>query len=207
MELAIFISGLKELENWNSSEKAVDFYDLRLYVEAIFTKLRLPFADLQLTDIQDGMFEYGICGQLNGVELFRFGLLTRQSLQQLDVKKAVYYAEIKWEEVLALIPNQAIKFKSLPKYPSVRRDLALVLDSSVRFSDIVEVAQKTETKILRDIHLFDVYEGDKIAAGKKSYAVSFTLMDEEKTLTDKLIEKTMSRLLLAFEQQLGAVLR
>lgn len=207
MELAIFMSGLKELENWNSSEKAVDFYDLRLYVEAVFTKLRLPFADMQLTDIKDGMFEYGICGQLNGIELFRFGLLTRQSLQQFDVKKAVYYAEIKWEEVLALIPNQAIKFKSLPKYPSVRRDLALVLDSSVRFSDIVAIAQKTETKILRDIHLFDVYEGDKIAAGKKSYAVSFTLMDEEKTLTDKLIEKTMSRLLLAFEQQLGAVLR
>ncbi len=207
MELAIFMSGLKELENWNSSEKAVDFYDLRLYVEAVFTKLRLPFADMQLTDIKDGMFEYGICGQLNGIELFRFGLLTRQSLQQFDVKKAVYYAEIKWEEVLALIPNQAIRFKSLPKYPSVRRDLALVLDSSVRFSDIVAIAQKTETKILRDIHLFDVYEGDKIAAGKKSYAVSFTLMDEEKTLTDKLIEKTMSRLLLAFEQQLGAVLR
>lgn len=207
MELAIFMSGLKELENWNSSEKVVDFYDLRLCVEAVFTKLRLPFADMQLTDIKDGMFEYGICGQLNGIELFRFGLLTRQSLQQFDVKKAVYYAEIKWEEVLALIPNQAIKFKSLPKYPSVRRDLALVLDSSVRFSDIVAIAQKTETKILRDIHLFDVYEGDKIAAGKKSYAVSFTLMDEEKTLTDKLIEKTMSRLLLAFEQQLGAVLR
>lgn len=207
LELAIFFTGNKESENWNVQAKTVDFYDLKLYCEQILKKLRFEAKTIDWESFSDTLFEYGVQGKLHGKIFIRFGRLLAATTKQFDIKKPVYYAEIYWEKLLAKLPSNAIKYKAVAKFPAVRRDLALVVDQSVLFADIATIARKTETKLLQDVHIFDVYEGDKIAAGKKSYAVSFTLLDEEKTLTDKVIDKTMQKLQAALEQQLGAVLR
>ena len=117
------------------------------------------------------------------------------------------YAEINWDLLFGQITGKNISFNGIPRFPEVRRDLALLVDQKVKFSEIEKVAFETERKILRRVGLFDVYEGDKIAAGQKSYAVSFLLQDFEKTLTDKEIEKTMERLVRAFGEKLNAKLR
>jgi phenylalanyl-tRNA synthetase beta chain len=207
LELAIFLTGNKESENWNVEAKTVDFYDLKLYCEQILTKLRFDAKTIDWESFSDTLFEYGVHGKLHGKTFIRFGRLLAATTKQFDIKKPVYFAEIYWEKLLANLPSNAVKYKTVAKFPAVRRDLALVVDQSVLFADIAMIARKTETKLLQDVHIFDVYEGDKIAAGKKSYAVSFTLIDEEKTLTDKVIDKTMQKLQAALEQQLGAVLR
>lgn len=207
LDLAIFITGLKEPENWSNNNKEVDFFDLKFYVEAILKKLRIANTALKTETIEDSLFEYGTRLHAENVALISMGKLTKETLKQFDIKKTVYYASICWEQLMRLLPEHTISYLPLPKYPAVRRDLALVVDKSVTFSEIESIAKQTEKKILKDMHIFDIYEGEKIAAGKKSYAVSFTLLDEKKTLTDPVIEKSMQRLLQAFEQQLGAVLR
>lgn len=124
-----------------------------------------------------------------------------------DIRQDVFYAEIYWENVLKTLKPGKIKFSELPRYPWVRRDLALLLDKSVKFSQIRELAFKTERNILREVDLFDVYESDTLGRDKKSYAVSFILRDDRQTLTDKNIEKVMTSLAKAFEREFGASLR
>ena len=119
----------------------------------------------------------------------------------------MFHADINWFTLLKLMTKNKVAYKPLPKYPEVRRDLALLVDKSVKFADIKAIASKTEKKLLQKVDLFDVYEGDKLPEGKKSYAVSFILRDDMKTLNDKQIEKIMSKLIASFEKQLGATLR
>ena len=142
-----------------------------------------------------------------GKLLGHVGIVTRKLLKKADIESDVFYAELLWDNMLRLAMRNKVTYTELPKYQSVKRDLALLVDNAVTFADIERIAHAADRKLLREVSLFDVYEGDKLPAGKKSYAVSFILQDDDKTLTDKQIEVVMKRLIAAFEQQVGAQLR
>jgi phenylalanyl-tRNA synthetase beta chain len=135
-----------------------------------------------------------------------FGTVKKSILKHFDIKQEVLFADFNWNLILKLINNK-IKFTDIPKYPEVRRDLALLVDTSVAFDAIYNVARQTEKSLLKDVNLFDVYEGKNLPEGKKSYAVSFTLQDSTKTLTDEQIDKIMSKLQKNLETEVGASLR
>jgi phenylalanyl-tRNA synthetase beta chain len=135
------------------------------------------------------------------------GKISKQYLKKIDISQEVYYAHIEWDHLLSLTKDHAPVYNELPKYPRVRRDLALLIDKGVRFSQIRDIALKTEKHILREVDLFDVYESESLGENKKSYAVSFILRDDLKTLTDKTIEKVINNLRSAFEKELDAKIR
>jgi phenylalanyl-tRNA synthetase beta chain len=135
------------------------------------------------------------------------GKVSKKYLKQFDIEQEVFYGNIEWDLLLKLVRNHEISFRELPKYPSVRRDLALLLDRSIKFSQIREIALKTEKNILQEISLFDVYESDSLGKNKKSYAVSFTLRDDQRTLTDKNIDRVMNNLISAFQREINAQIR
>jgi len=139
--------------------------------------------------------------------LVDFGLVKKSILKNFGISQSVLFADFNWDNVLEMAQHNKIKFNAISKYPEVRRDFALLLDNKVTFEEIHTIAKQTEKQLLKNINLFDVYEGKNLPAGKKSYAVSFTLQDENKTLTDKQIDKIMSKLQVNFETKLGAELR
>ena len=134
-------------------------------------------------------------------------MVTKKILKQFGISQEVLFADFNWDNVLELVKNNSIKFKEIPKYPEVRRDFALLLDDAVTFEQIDAIAIKTERQLLKDVDLFDVYEGNNLPEGKKSYAVSFILQDQNSTLTDAQIDKIMGKLQSNFEKELGAELR
>jgi phenylalanyl-tRNA synthetase beta chain len=135
------------------------------------------------------------------------GSVSKHYLEIFDIDQDVYYAHLEWDLILKLIKDHKLSYRELPKYPWVRRDLALLLDKSVSFGQIKEIAFRTEKSILKEIDLFDVYESESLGKNKKSYAVSFILRDDQKTLTDKTIDKTINNLAAAFEKETGAKIR
>jgi len=139
--------------------------------------------------------------------LATIGVVSRKSLQRADIKAPVFYAELNWTELMKAIRKNRITFRELPRFPEVKRDLALLLDKNITFAQVLSTARKAERKLLKKVSLFDVYEGDKLPEGKKSYAVSFILQDPEKTLTDPQIDQAMQRLIQAFEKETGARIR
>ena len=153
------------------------------------------------------MFTEAIILSLQKKKIVEFGVVNPATLKYFDIKQEVLFADINWDVLLELSQNQIIKIKNLPKFPSVKRDLALLLDSSVTFDEIYQLAYQSEKNLLKEVDLFDVYQGKNLPDNKKSYAVSFILQDESKTLTDQQIDKTMSKLLQTFEKELGARLR
>ncbi len=207
VSLDLFLTGNRNEEIWNDTPNPVDFYDLKHIFESVILRLNIDRKKVSIHEVSDTIFELALSYKLGETEIGKIGKLTQQTLKQFDVKKPVFYGTIHWNTLLALIPERPIKYFSVPKYPAVRRDLALVLDKNIRFDELKTLAFATEKQYLQNLSIFDVYEGDKIAQNKKSYALSFILLDKEKTLTDQVIEKTMSRLQQAFEKQFGAVLR
>ena len=206
--LDLLITGNDREESWNGKPMSLSFYDLKKYVLGIFHKIGINVDELQMSEGTVSHYDYSIVYSLNNNELATIGKINAKTLKMFDVKKEVFYATFDWDAVLKVIKGlKTISFEALPKFPSVRRDLALVLDKNVTFEQIKNVAFATERNILKSVNLFDIYEGDKIPAGKKQYAVSFTIQDKQKTLTDKVIEKTMARIQQAIEQQLNATLR
>ena len=139
--------------------------------------------------------------------MVQFGILNKKILKSLDIDTNVYFAEFLWDNALKLSLKNAIRYTEIPKYPEVRRDLALLIDKKIKFSQIKELAYKSERKLLKRVSLFDVYEGEKLGKDKKSYAVSFVLQDEFKTLTDKQIDKIMNNFIRSFETELNAQIR
>jgi phenylalanyl-tRNA synthetase beta chain len=168
--------------------------------------LKMGRKDYTQQPLQHAYLRAGVAYQKNDVVLAQLGLLDEQVAKSLDVKEPVWYAELNWDWLLRNYKSQ-IKFEELAKFPEVRRDLSLVVDKAITFDQIKAIAGRTERKLLQDINVFDVYEGDKIEAGKKAYAISFTLLDRQQTLTDKVIDATMNRLMQQFEKALGAVIR
>ncbi|WP_203256956.1 phenylalanine--tRNA ligase subunit beta [Hyunsoonleella ulvae] len=204
--LAIFATGSQDSESWNSNSKLKsDFFYLKGVVTAILS--RLGVSRYNETPIKSDLFSEGVSLNLGKIKLVDFGLVTKSVLKYFDVSQEVVCADFHWDAILDVIKRNKIIFKAIPKYPEVRRDFALLLDDNVTFESIHKIAKQTEKQLLKNINLFDVYQGKNLPKGKKSYAVGFTLLDENKTLNDKQIDKIMKKLQTNFEKQLGAELR
>lgn len=202
--LSMFTTGNRLEESWTNTQKPSDFFLFKGYVNSILS--RLGINNFHTKPISSDVFAEGIAFANGNDVLVEFGTVKKSILKHFDIKQEVFYADFDWNVVLKSISNK-IKFVEIPKYPEVRRDLALLLDESVAFETIYSIARQTEKSLLKEITLFDVYAGKNLPEGKKSYAVSFTIQDESKTLTDNQIEKIMDKLQSNFQTQLGAQLR
>lgn len=204
--LTLFLSGNKNAENWNTNSTAVSFHDLKQAVENILNRLGI-FKNAQISETDSPYFDYGLNYSINRQSVVNFGLVSHNILQYFDCKHDVFYAELNWDTILNLMVMNKIKFKELPKYPSSRRDLSLLLDKQVSFGEIKEIAEKVDRKILREIGLFDIYQGKNLEENKKSYAVSFVFRDDNQTIQDKQVDKIMTKIQAELETKLGATLR
>jgi len=203
--LSIFVTGNRRTERWNSTTQKSDFF----YIKGVITSVleRLGIANFKVSPIKNDVFSEGINLSAGKFNLVDFGLVKKSILKGFGISQDVLFADLNWDNIIELAKQNAIMFKDIPKYPEVRRDFALLLDDNITFEQIDAIAMQTEKQILKDVDLFDVYQGKNLPKGKKSYAVSFTLQDERKTLTDKQIDKIMKKLQTNFEKQLGAELR
>ncbi|MCD8740577.1 phenylalanine--tRNA ligase subunit beta [Mucilaginibacter roseus] len=202
---SVFITGAKTGEQWNSKVTAVSFYNLKAVVDGIVEKLNVK--DLAVADVDSNEFTYGLQYNRGNKTLVKFGAVAVSALKKADVDKEVFYADFNFDMILTLARKNTIVYQEVSKFPAVRRDLSMLVDKAVTFEQIRQVAQKTERKLLKEVNVFDVYEGDKLPAGKKSYAVSFILQDAEKTLTDKAIDAIMQKLILNLGKEAGAEIR
>jgi phenylalanyl-tRNA synthetase beta chain len=199
------VTGNKTKESWNSKASLSDFFYLKGTVQGILE--RLGINNLRSAPVKADLFNEGMTLSLGKKKIVDFGLVKKSILKSFGISQQVLFANINWDNVLDMAKHNTITFKAIPKYPEVRRDFALLIDRSVTFEDIFTTAKQTEKQLLKTINLFDVYEGKNLPEGKKSYAVSFTLQDKNRTLTDKQIDKIMSKLQSNFESKLGAELR
>ena len=207
MELGIWMTGNKERASWNVKAAEATVYDLRGIVENIFHRLGLADAAWTATQSSNEIFSAKLdIVSRSGKALAEIGLIRSTVLKKFDIEQSVAYAAIDWEALFKLTAKNTVTYTELPKTQPVERDLALLVDTSVKFADIDAAIRKAERKLLRDVRLFDVYEGKNLPAGKKSYAVKMTLQDTEKTLNDKQIESAMNRIITALKA-LGAELR
>ena len=205
--LAIYLTGNTQSEHWGAAAQKTTFFQLKGVVETLFERLGLKDIKALPLEENDAIASEGFRWQLGDTLIGTIGVVKGKVLKNFSIKQEVLVADLNWEVILHQVQGHKVIYKEIAKYPEVRRDLALLLDEKVTFADVYKVALSAEKDILKSINLFDVYQGNKLPQGKKSYAVSFVLQDEKKTLTDKQIDKTMQRLQTAFESQLGAALR
>jgi len=205
--IALWITGDDELENWTTQSRPTTFFTLKAFVENILTRLGLDVLRAQVDTVDSDLFSSGLEYKFNNQLVAQVGYVSSKIRELTDVESDVFYGDLNWTTILKLLDKNGVSYTPLPKYPEVRRDLALLLSKDVKFSSIKEIAYNTERKLLRNVSIFDVYEGKNLPEGKKSYAVSFFLRDDEKTLNDKQIDKVMKKLLSAFERELDAQLR
>lgn len=207
--LTLFMTGATCGESWRGERKAVDFFDAKLHLMNILHRLRMPMGRLNAVPATEHFLSEGLAFQFkdNKKQLAVVGRIARETLQKMDCRQDVFYVDINWDLLLKTFPAKDVTFSEIPKFPEVRRDLALVLGNDITFGQIEAVAYATEKKLLRRVSLFDVYQGKGIAEGFKSYAVSFILQDPDKTLNDKQIEAVMAKLQKNLENQLGAKIR
>lgn len=203
--LAVFSTGNQSQDNWVSSNKKSDFFFMKGSIIAILE--RLGISRFNEAPTKNDLISEGISLGLGKTVLVDFGLVKKQVLKHFDINQDVIFADFNWDAILDVVKRNKITFKSITKYPEVKRDFALLLDDNVTFESIYKLAKQSEKQLLKSVNLFDVYQGKNLPQGKKSYAVSFTLQDEKKTLTDKQIDKIMNKLQSSFERQLGAELR
>ncbi len=203
--LTLYLTGRKLPENWMQQEKPVDFYDLKGYIGNILQMLGLQAPQMTAATVHglQPAFEITSAGKTIAVA----GNVAPAQLKAFDIKQPVWYADFNWDVILSLLPTKDAFYEEIPRFPSVRRDLALVLDKNVPFAAVETAARSVKTTLLQQINLFDVFESDKLGAGKKSYAVSFTFQDKEKTLTDQETDTLVNKLVKAFESQLQAEIR
>ncbi len=202
--LTLFVTGRKYAENPYGNNNKVDFAYIKASIDTILNKLSITF---KATELSDEEFSYGLSYTNKKLTLVNFGLVTKVICKKMDINTDVYYADFNWDNVLALVGKTKLEYSEIPKFPSVRRDLALLINKAVTYKELEELAYNTERKLLKAVNLFDIYEGDKLEAGKKSYALSFTLLDEEATLTDKQIDNVMQKLMKTYTEKAGATIR
>ena len=203
--LTLFVTGNRTKDSWNTATTTSEFF----YLKGIITSLleRVGFSNVKTTPVKSDIFSEGISLSLGKIKLVDFGVVRKKVLKEFGIKQEVLFADFNWNNVISLAGKKQIKVSELPKFPAVKRDLALLLDNQTTFKEVYNLAFQSERKLLKEVDLFDVYEGDKLPEGKKSYAVSFVLQDESKTLADKQIDKIMQKLQQTFEKNLEAVLR
>lgn len=209
--LAIWLTGYQSPEVWYEKQKETDYFTLKGAITSLLDKLRIayqPVSALKTEDKSEFAESFAIYGFRDKKNpLVRFGILSSGILKQMDIKQPVWYAEVNWDMLIQSMSVKPSVYKEVPKFPVVRRDLALLVNNAVMYDALKEVALKTDNKILKEVNVFDVYEGKNIPEGKKSYALSFRFQDENKTLTDKEIDQVMEKLSLNFNEKLGAEVR
>ena len=207
--LCLWQAGNNVAASWVEQGRPLSVYDLKSHVEHIFDRLGLKPAMRVISTFSDDVFAAGLQVQAanNKKVVAQLGILRKKITKRFDIDSEVFYADINWTELMKAVKNVKIGYSEISKYPAVKRDLALLVDKSVTFAQIEQVARETEKKLLKAVSLFDVYEGKNLEEGKKSYAVSFILQDDNQTLNDKVIDKTMSRLMENFQKRLGAIQR
>lgn len=206
--LAMWLTGKRVSGSWAHPDEETCFAEMKAYVMNIFTRLGVPFGILVFAEGCSDIYDKSIVIQNRGGKILaEMGIVSRRILKKFDIDAAVYYADIRWKQVMKAIKNQAVTYKEISKFPAVSRDLALLLDENIEFARIEQIAYQTEKKLLKGVRLFDVYEGKNLPAGKKSYAVNFILQDNDKTLNDKAIDAIMQKLIKNLTTQLNAELR
>lgn len=203
-QLALFLTGEQTDESWNVDKKSIDFYNISSTVHKILDKFSI--AEFDSVPTNNPVFDYGLDISKDGQLLVSLGKVNRKVQEVAEVTQDVFYAEFNWAKMLKKY-GKKILYKPVPKFPEVRRDLSLVIDEQVSFQQIMELAKKESRKLVKRINVFSVYQGESIGEGKKSYALSFILQDENKTLNDKAIDKTMKGLIACFERDLNAIIR
>ena len=205
--LAIAVTGIATPQSWNTKPEKASFFTLRAVAEKLLRRFGIDIYALKSEPTQSDLFAEGLTMSLNGKELLQIGVVSGKLRRLTDVKQEVYYLEMNFDALVRSTKKHRIAAEELSKFPEVKRDLALLVDRDVTFAALRSVALATERKLLKSVSLFDVYEGDKLPAGKKSYALSFILEDKTRTLDDKTIERVMANLTRQFEQQCGAQVR
>ncbi|MDT0675926.1 phenylalanine--tRNA ligase subunit beta [Autumnicola musiva] len=203
--LSLFVSGNRNPESWSIAESTGNFFYLKGIVQGVFSRLGID--SLKPSSSKTDILSEGMALSSSKSKLVEFGVVKKTVLKHFDIGQEVLYADFNWDAILELVKAQNSRFSSIPKHPAVRRDFALLLDNGVKYEDIENIAYQTEKKLLKTVNLFDVYQGSSLPEGKKSYAVSFLFQDENKTLTDKQVDKMMNKLQQRFEKELNAELR
>lgn len=206
--LGLWVTGKRVTNSWAHAEENSSVYELKAYVLNIFSRLGLNLGSVVFGNLANEIYSAAVSIHTRGGKLLAtFGIVSKKIQKAFDLDNEVYYAEINWTELMKAVKNVKVSYTEISKFPSVKRDLALLLDKNVQFAEIESIAYETEKKLLKAVELFDVYEGKNLEPGKKSYAVSFLLQDENATLNDKQIDKIMNKLITNLENKLGAKLR
>ena len=203
--LGIVLSGNFNSESWTGNLRKASFADLKGLIKQIFVRL-----DIQITDelpAKDDNFLDGIEFVSGQKSLGKLGIISKKLAKKLGVNQDVFFAQLNWDAMVALANKHDLKYKEISKFPGSRRDLALLLDSSVKYEELYKATKEVKTNLLKAVNLFDVYEGDKLPAGKKSYALSFMIQDENKTLSDQEIDGLMNKLIKLYQEKFNAELR
>ena len=203
-QLAILVSGRDVAENWLQPKSATGFYNLKAYLKVLLEKLAVDYKEIASAD---GRFSDALEYEINGETVVRIGKVAPQMLKDFDIDQDCFYAEIELELAQKLRSENELKFKDIPKFNKIRRDLALLIDKNVQYQDLYQTAKKNKSPFIKNINLFDVYEGKNLPEGKKSYAMSFELLNEEKTLEEKEIASVMESLIKSFQKEFNAELR
>jgi phenylalanyl-tRNA synthetase beta chain len=205
--LSLILTGNSTQENWNTSKASTNFSHLKGYVTSILEKVGMDNLNYVFNQNSTELYDYQLSYLLNEKELIQLGKVSNKIQKQFDITNEVFYAQINLELFIKQASKVKVQYHEISKFPSVRRDLALLLDNQVNYKQVEELALKSERKLLKQVNLFDVYEGKNLEEGKKSYAISFVFQDNEKTLTDVQVDKMVEKLLNSFSTELGAKLR
>jgi phenylalanyl-tRNA synthetase beta chain len=206
-KIAIWISGELNKEHWQKTVNPVDIYSMKALVQSVLSAIGIEEYKLNIEQKEGTVFSQTIDIMLKKRTLVSIAEVNKKTLKLYDISQPVYYAELDLETIMRAISSADLRVQEPTKYPEVRRDLSMVLDKNVNYSEVEEIAYNSVKGILREVNLFDVYEGDKIESGKKSYALSFILRDDEATLQDKQIDTAIDKLMKQFESRLGAIIR
>ena len=205
---SLLITGKRVEGSWAHANEDSSIYELRAYVINIIRRIGVSQNQLVVKKSDNDIFSTGVAIEnRGGKKLYELGIISKKLLKQFGLENPVYYAELNWTALMKIAKKNEVLYTEVPKFPAVSRDLALLVDNSVEFAQIEQIARQTEKKLLKNVELFDVYEGDKLPAGKKSYAVNFILQDNEKTMGDKQIDAIMQKLIANLKKQLNAELR
>jgi phenylalanyl-tRNA synthetase beta chain len=203
--LSLTVTGRRMPESWNNPADKVSFGDVRMAVDRLLVLMGI--GGVQFKAGEHPLFDEAIEVVSGKISLGYVGSIKGAVLKAFDVRQEVFFAELNWDNILKVLPQKRVSYRQLEKFPAVRRDLSLLLNKAIRYAEIEKVSLETERKLLRSVNLFDVYEGKNLEEGKKSYAISFTLQDSEKTMTDQQVDQIMSRIQSALAEKLGAELR
>jgi phenylalanyl-tRNA synthetase beta chain len=203
----LWITGKRTHKNWAAPEEQSSVFELKAHIENIMIRIGIGKDRIIYEPLQNDLFSTAMSIGTNNRKLGYFGVVSKAIRKSFDIESEVFFAELNWDLLMKDSEKHKVQFSEISRFPEVSRDLALLIDKSVTFAQIEQVALKSERKLLKNVVLFDVYEGKNLPEGKKSYAVNFIIQDEEKTLTDKQIDKVMSKIQQNLQNELGAQLR